>query len=272
MPYDPNFIQGFTLPLPTLGTRTSQTAFNAGTPIEHTRFSLVFDQVRNFAIYTAHNIDGASILHPGIRRRNNFRLDPAVPRHIQVDNDRGYHRNPWDRGHLVRRRSLHWQDRDEAAQADSESFYWTNIVPQHENLHDTAWGQIEDWILKLADDNDKRACIFTGPVLTLDDPEYQNKRNELPIRIPAGFWKITVIKCNGDCLAAAFLVWQRDYDRPEPLDFDPILEQVRVTTIEYLTGIRFETLRDADPLRFGADITQNRVTGVVISSPQNICT
>ena len=35
--------------------------------------------------------------------------------------------------------------------------------------------------------------------------------------------------------SAGFLVWQRDYDSEEPLPFEPVLEQVRLTTIEVLT-------------------------------------
>ena len=61
-----------------------------------------------------------------------------------MDNNRGYRNNPWDRGHLVRRRAMHWGDLDLAELSDSESFYWTNIAPQHRQLHHTAWGKIEN--------------------------------------------------------------------------------------------------------------------------------
>jgi endonuclease G len=259
-----------------------ETAFNAGAPIDHTRFSIVFNTVRGFAVYTAHNIDGAALIPVGeIARRDRFRLDPDVPSAQQVDNDRGYVNNPWDRGHLVRRRSLHWRDRAEAELADGESFFWTNITPQHGNLHDTAWGSIEDWMLEFADDNDKQASVFTGPVLTPDDPEHRNKPGEHPIRIPAGFWKILAIKHGGHLRAAGFLVWQRDFDKPTPVAFDPLLEQVRLTTIEFLTGLSFGDLRDADPLRFGvqfADFAARRglLSGTarrrasVITRPQDI--
>jgi endonuclease G len=252
MPYDALFIPGCVIDLPGLGNRIPPVAFDGGAPVDHSRFSIVFNQERGFAVYTAHNIDGADIIAEGeIRRRDNFRLDPKVPRDLQVDNDRGYASNPWDRGHLVQRRSLHWGDKREAAEADSESFFWTNIVPQHTRLHHTAWGHIEDWMFEVTDGQDREACVFTGPVLTPDDPERVNKPGERPVRIPAGFWKIFAIKNHDTLRAAAFLVWQRDFDRADPVAFDPILEQVRITTIEYLTGLSFDSLRNADPLRFG---------------------
>lgn len=254
MAYDPDFIPGHTVALPDLGTRAREQAFNSGTPVNHTRFSLVFNAVRGFATFTAHNIDGANAIPPGtFSRRDSFRLDPGVTRDLQVDDDRGYNggaRNPWDRGHLVRRAALHWGDIDEAKQADKDSFYWTNIAPQHENLHDKPWGSIEDWMFQRADDADKRACVFTGPVYSEDDPELINKPGERAIRIPAGFWKIFVLSTAGALKSATFLVWQRDFDREDPLTFNPVLEQVRLTTVEYLTGLSFANIRDADPLLY----------------------
>jgi len=252
MAYDPGFIPGFSIDLPELGVRTLPSALNAGVPITHTRFSIVLNQDRGLALYTAHNIDGATLIGEGeIDRRDRFRNDPSVAANLQVDNDRGYSNNPWDRGHLVRRRSMHWGERNVAELTDQESYFWTNIAPQHTRLHHSAWGKIEDWMLAVAEGQDKQACIFTGPVFTPDDPEIINKPGEIPIRIPAGFWKIFVIKHNAILRAATFLVWQRDFDRPDPLAFDPILEQVRLTTVEHLTGLSFKQLRQADPLRFG---------------------
>lgn len=255
MPFDPNFIAGHTVPLPTLGPRIASAAFDDGRPVEHSLFSLVLNQQRGFAAYAAHNLDGASIIPEGeIQRRDRFRLDPKIPSEFQIDNNRAYRNNPWDRGHLVQRRSLHWGDRAIAEKADRESYYWSNIAPQHERLHDTAWGSIEDWMLEWTDEADHRAAIFTGPVLMPEDPEVVNRPGEMPVQIPAGFWKVMVIKSAGALNAAGFLVWQRDFDKPDPVEFDPSLEQVRVTTLEHLTGLSFGDLRDTDPLRFGEPI------------------
>lgn len=255
MAYDPHFIPGVNIAMPELGARTQPVVLNNGTPIDHSRFSIVFNEERGFALFTAHNIDGATLIAEGvIERHDRFRNDPQISRNLQVDNDRGYRNNPWDRGHLVRRRSMHWGQQATAESTDQESFFWTNIAPQHKKLHSSAWGRIEDWMLDVTDDQDKQACIFTGPVFTEEDPEVINRPGELPIRIPAGFWKVFVVKHLTRLRAASFLVWQRDFDRPEPLSFDPVLEQVRLTTIEHLTGLSFKELRQADPLRFGTEL------------------
>lgn len=250
MGYDPDFIDGAHIPLPALSDSLAGTALNGGAPIDHTRFSIVFSQARHFALLTAHHIDGGAFLQAGQMPNRAFRFDPEISNDIQVDNDRGYRNNPWDRGHQVRRFSQHWGSPDEAATAVSESDYWSNIAPQHGGLHHSAWGHIENWMLSLTDDTNQRASIFTGPVNTPDDPEHVNQPGEEPIRIPAGFWKVMAIQHQGRLKASAFLTWQRDFGRDNPVVFDPILEQVRLTTIEYLTGFSFAALQATDPLRF----------------------
>ncbi len=56
--------------------------------------------------------------------------------------------------------------------------------------------------------------------------------------------------------AVAFSVWQRDYDSLDPVPFDPILEQVCLTTRKYSTGLSFGALQLADPLRTAPDTVE----------------
>lgn len=250
MGYDPNFIDGQTIPPPVAGPRVVATAFNDGSYIHHSRYSLIFNRERGFASCTAHNIDGETISQSQFTTRS-FKFDPLIkPNALQVDRDRGYRNNPWDQGHLTRRKSLSWGDPAEAAIAERESDHWSNIAPQHENLHDDAWGAVEDWMLERVEGGKHQACVFAGPVFTDDDPVHRNTPDEAPIRIPAGFWKVISIELAGVLRSAAFLLWQRDYDDPQPLPFAPVLEQVRLTTIEVLTGLSFPALRRFDPLVF----------------------
>jgi endonuclease G len=257
MAYDPDFITGHVVPLPIPNQRVTQSAFG-GDYVHHLRHSILFNQERGFAFVAAHNIDGAAISSVQFTTRS-FRNDPEIqPTSLQVNNDRGYREsathglgpNPWDRGHLARRKSLSWGSQALASIAERESDLWSNIAPQHENLHDDAWGSIEDWMLERVENDGQRACIFTGPVFTEDDPEHQNGDDEEPIQIPAGFWKVISVESSGAMRSAGFLVWQRDYDSDQPLPFAPVLEQVRLTTIEVLTGLTFPALRGFDPILF----------------------
>ncbi|MEO1147510.1 MAG: DNA/RNA non-specific endonuclease [Cyanobacteria bacterium J06638_22] len=274
MPYDPEFITGHVIPLPTPNARVMALAYE-GDYIHHSRHSLLFNKERGFAFVSAHNIDGTTLPSAQFTSRR-FKNDPKIqPTSLQVDRNRGYREsekhgfgpNPWDQGHLARRKSLSWGDEEKARIAERESDMWSNIAPQHGNLHDDAWGKIEDWMLERVENDGHRACVFTGPVFTEDDPEHKNGPEEDPIRIPAGFWKVISVELAGAMRSAGFLVWQRDYDSEEPLPFAPVLEQVRLTTIEVLTGLTFPALRRFDPLLFDH---RTRPQGMSISQAREI--
>lgn len=273
MPYNPKFIDGYEIPLPTLSEKLKKQAYRGGMPIEHTRFSIIFHEIRDLAICTAHNIDGGDL--NDAKREGSFKFDPFLPREIQIDTNRGYSagqwNNPWDRGHLVRVASLKWGDLDEAEQAIKESFYFSNIAPQHENLHDKPWGEIEDWMLGYALGEKKKASVFTGPIFTEDDAKIYNNEREKGVFIPAGFWKVMVILTQQGLTAAGFMFWQRDYDSIEPLEFSPTLEQVRITTIEFLTNLRFsEEVRKADPLLFNSTTKKRSRSATVVKKSRFI--
>jgi len=270
MPYDPDFLGNVSVPLPTLLPGAARDAWNNGEVIDHTNYSLVFNQSRGLAVYTAANIDGGTLVR-GIRRRR-FTFDPNVPRQIQIDNDRGYkgfpnqESNPWDAGHLARRKDVHWPDEETAKGAERDSSRWTNIAPQHAKLNQGPWRQVEDWLLHLADDNAHRLSVFTGPTFTATDLVWKNNANELEIRIPSGYWKVGLFRNEGVLRAAAFLIWQTDVvpsaDDFNPDRFDPVLEQVRLLTIEHLAGLSFgDLVRAADPLQFGARIEADTAAG-----------
>lgn len=259
MGYNPDFIAGHKVPLPTPGRRLLTNAFGGGF-IDHTRHSLLFNESRGLAYVTAHNVDGA--LLPGTQLTSrNFKFDPEIDEDLQIGNEQGYKDVPdlYQRGHLARRASLSWGSTDSeieaAKQAERESDYYSNIAPQDRRMH-VAWGKVEDWMLERAksQNSGQRACVFQGPVFSEDDPEITMTEGFDPVKIPAGYWKIMAISRGGILRAAGFLIWQRDYASPEPLSFDPVLEQVRLTTIEVLSGLQFQNLRQADAMIYSTEI------------------
>jgi endonuclease G len=105
--------------------------------------------------------------------------------------------------------------------------------------------------------------------MTPDDPFHRNDADELEFQVPAGFWKVMVVPHRGARTVAAFLVWQRDHDSEHPVSFAPFLEQVRLTTIEFLTGLSFPALRHLDPQRFGERTRSLAPPGAPRSGPLN---
>lgn len=262
MAYDPDFLNlNVEVPIPELRPSTRAQAYLAGAPVDYENHSIVFNQVRRFAILAAHNIDGANIVDID-RDTFIFDRDPnRIPVALQVGDRIGYANNPWDKGHLVRSKTLHWPTVARARRAERDGAYYTNAFPQHKTMNQGPWARVEDWIKDLATDEGRRVCVFTGPVFSENDATIDQTGSD-PIRIPAGVWKVAAFERNHVLCVVGLLMWQCDVaEDGTGIEFDPVLEQVRITTIEHLAGICFPRhLRDADPIRFGVQEAIGAIT------------
>jgi DNA/RNA endonuclease G (NUC1) len=56
-----------------------------------------------------------------------------------------------------------------------------------------------------------RLTVITGPIFKANDPKYQNKFMDAPVRIPLEFWKVcALIRDDGTLSATAFVLSQDD--------------------------------------------------------------
>lgn len=90
-------------------------------------------------------------LKENTERINNFRPDPDLPKSKAVTTQ-DYKGSGWDRGHLCPAGDNKW-DRE----AMIESFYMTNICPQHHNLNRGDWNELEQKCRKWV----KKTVVFT---------------------------------------------------------------------------------------------------------------
>ena len=135
------------------------------------------------------NIDGTSARNP--RRARSFQLDPRLDAEQQTGKAM-YRNNDLDCGHLVRRLDPCWGDEDQSNQANTDSMYYPNISPQHKDLNQKIWSDLEDHVLGTVDERDFRASVFTGCVFKDTDPE-QKRSN---IKVPMAFWKFRLTFCH----------------------------------------------------------------------------
>jgi endonuclease G len=216
------------------------------------------NKARKLAFFTAVNIDGAR-LQALKRAADRWFFDPRIDREFQMGPE-VYSKNDLDRGHLVRRLDPVWGSR--AAEANEDTFHFTNCSPQHKNLNQKTWQELEDYILRNADVHNLRVSVFTGPVFRADDMLYRDK-----FQIPAEFWKVVVmVKQDGKLSATAYLQTQKNLIIDLEFAFGEYKTyQVPVTRIEALTGLDFGKLRNFDPL---ANV--EAALGRVIHNPQDI--
>ena len=211
-----------------------------GYVLDYTHFSIVMSKSRRLAFYSAVNIDGNQLKN--IRReKDNWYYDSRIDRAYQAGPDL-YRNNDLDRGHLVRRRDPVWGKR--ATAANEDTFHFTNCVPQHKDLNQRTWLDLEDYILDNAVNHQLKVSVFTGPVFKETDPWYRG------IQIPEEFWKIVVmVKQNNRLSATAYLQTQKDFIGSLEFSYGAYQTyQVAITQIEAVVGLDFGLLRDADPL------------------------
>lgn len=211
---------------------------NDDTVLNYTNFSIVMSKSRRLAYYTVVNIDGNQLV--SIDRENKWHLDTRIEKNYQCGPEL-YDDNDFDKGHLVRRKDPIWGDR--ASEANKDTFYYTNCSPQHKDFNQKTWLDLEDYILNNAENFNLKVTVFTGPVFRADDILYRN------VQIPAEFWKVAVIvKKNGELSATAYLQTQKGLIKDLEFEYGEYKTyQVRVATIENLTGLDFGNLRNYDP-------------------------
>ena len=207
--------------------------------LHYTNFSIVMSKSRRLAYYTVVNIDGNQMRKIG--RNDKWYLDSRIETEYQCGPEL-YKNNLLDRGHLVRRRDPVWGDL--AEKANKDTFHFTNCAPQHSQLNQKNWLDLENYILDNAENSNLKVTVFTGPVFRMDDIIYRG------VQIPAEFWKIAVIvKKDGNLSATAYLQTQKNLI--ENLEFaygEYKTYQVPITKIETLTGLDFDNLRNYDPI------------------------
>ena len=157
--------------------------------LKYTNFSAVMSKSRGLAFYTAVNIDGSKLEQ--LERNNDvWYYDPRIEREFQYGPEL-YSNNDLDRGHLVRRLDPVWGSNFKDANEDT--FHFSNCSPQHKNLNQKTWLDLEDYILRNADVHDLKVNVFTGPVFNQNDLIYRGK-----YLIPSEFWKVVTIVKNDD--------------------------------------------------------------------------
>lgn len=267
--FDESFL-GVHLPVPSLGD--AQT-----TLLPYTHFSVLMRADKRLAAVAALGIDGATLTDLD-RSGISWRLDPRLADNLQTG-ERVYARNSLDRGHLARRASAVWGESvEEAAQANQDTFFYTNAAPQAARFNQSLelWLGLETYLLENAADYSRRLVVFTGPIFGEHDPVYRGTE------IPLMYFKVAVFLVDGELSATGYVVDQaplvRDLPEETPpgaVDAPPPLGpfrtfQVPIRDIAALTGLGLTQLVGVDRMPIAAELRTATVTSVwrELTSPE----
>ena len=173
-------------------------------------------------------------------RSDHFRPDPLVDGDPVVTKD--YSKSGYDRGHMAPAADMKWSE-----QAMKESFYMTNMCPQHHSNNAGDWKDLEELERDLARKYE-RIYICCGPIVT--DPSV-TIGTERKIVVPQSFYKVFLRrKSDGSWTTIGFVMPNAPGNRPLMTYMLPVDEVEQMTNIDF-----FYTLPDSIEDVIEADYT-----------------
>lgn len=188
--------------------------------VEHRAFSLGYSEEHEQAAWVGYLLSRQHAENR-YKRRNNFKDDPLVRSGSASRQD--YTRSGYDRGHLAPAADL-----DFSRQALDESFYMSNISPQHPSFNRGGWKELEERVRQWALKEDS-LWVVSGPVL---QPGLQ-KIGINQVSVPAHFYKIILDSRQTELKIISFLLPNRKIER------DLSYWVVPVDSVEALSGLDF---------------------------------
>ncbi len=129
-------------------------------------------------------------------RKSSFVPDPLLSNSVPSTNQ--YASTGYDRGHLVPAEDMNFSDK-----AMSESFYMSNVSPQHPSFNRGLWKRLENKVREWAALND-HMVVISGAVLTSETNPGFDKMND--IDVPKYFYKIILDYQQPEVKAIAFIM------------------------------------------------------------------
>lgn len=154
-------------------------------------------------------------------RKNSFKIHPQL-KGISATNE-DYQKSGYDKGHMAPAADMKWN-----STAMEESFYFSNICPQHPELNRKGWKELEakvrDWAVR-----DSAIIVVCGPVVR-KEPDYIGKNR---ITVPQAFFKVILSPYVNTPRAIGFLFENTEAKKPLSNYAVP------VDSVESITGMDF---------------------------------
>ncbi len=193
--------------------------------IKHTGYTVSYNSSTRLPNWVAWKLTPARLVE-NYSRSNKFLPDPALSASQAVTTD-DYKGAGWDRGHMCPAADNRWDWK-----AMAESFYMTNVCPQHRNLNRGDWKELEEacneWAKK-----EGAVYIVCGPILY----NQQHKTiGQHKVVVPEAFYK--VVLCLGKNPKAIGFIYKNNAGN-KPLDsYVNTVDQVeRITAIDFFPSL-----------------------------------
>lgn len=203
--------------------------------IRHTGYSVSYNKNLRLPNWVAYELTRQETKGKE-KRGDRFVSDPQAKGIIADNSD--YKRSGYDKGHMAPAGDMKW-----STAAMKESFYFSNICPQHPQLNRRGWKNLEEEIREWAE-KDSAIIVICGPVVG----KHPKTIGRNKVAVPKQFFKVVLAPYAKPMRAIGFLF--NNQMAVEPLS----TYAVTVDSIEQLTGIDFfASLPDEIENRIEAD-------------------
>jgi endonuclease G, mitochondrial len=151
---------------------------------EHS-FVLSYSPSKHVPNWVAWRLDHSYLGH--VRRKNDFRPDPALPSELYHVSESDYLHSGYDRGHMCPS-----ADREDTPEDNSTTFLFTNMEPQLHELNAGPWEKFEKYERELASRPGAVLYIVAGGVFSNPFPTIGRG-----VAVPAANFKIVVVLSEG---------------------------------------------------------------------------
>ncbi len=195
------------------------------TLLENIGFLVGYSEAREDPLWVAYRLDGVAAHVPGKRPRG-FKVDPRTQARVAHDDYKqpDYQQDPdaYDRGHMAPNYAIASRY---GREAQLETFYMSNIVPQRKALNQQTWAALEkaiadEWAAECGE-----VWVVVGPIFG-DSPARLNGRSE----VPDAFYALVLDEDPPALRALALILSQEVRGRPPLRPFVTTIDAVEAAT------------------------------------------
>jgi endonuclease G len=190
--------------------------------IKHTYYTLSYSEKYEQPYWVIYITTKQNIENGKSERKNNFRPDPLVKTGSSESSD--YLKSGYDRGHLLPAGDMKFSDL-----AMSETFFYSNISPQHPSFNRGIWLRLEDLVRQWTNEFDSLYIVTAGVLVGIQETIGSNE-----VGVPKYFYKIILHQNQQHCYNSMCFLIPNKVGEKDLFDF-----VITIDSLENLTGIDF---------------------------------
>lgn len=189
-------------------------------------YTSCIDTEYNLPIWVSHHINADALVNVYNKRRSYYPKDPQYP---SLESS-AYKKTGYDHGHLAPAADFVW-----SREAYNQSFYMTNMAPQHACFNRKGWCHLEGTVRKWAEENPANDFYIVSGAVTTEFIDTICLSDVSRIYVPKYFYKvIMILGPDNDPESIGYIIPNQDVDNYSIHNF-----AVTVDSVEILTRLDF---------------------------------